>query len=151
MPAPKGHKPYPGCETGGRPRKYKIEDVERFADLLIEWIKKPDSIWYEDFCVENDIDPDWMSEWAKENEKFGGAYKKARTWQKSTLIRGGLLNRFNSNITKLVLSNTCGFTDKSEQQNVTNNTTYNVNYADSEQVLPEKLPAKNSKSTRQRD
>jgi len=35
MPAPLNHPPYPGCETGGRPRKYSTEDIERFADELL--------------------------------------------------------------------------------------------------------------------
>ena len=31
MPAPKGHAPYPGCEKGGRPKKY----TKDLADVIM--------------------------------------------------------------------------------------------------------------------
>jgi len=116
MPAPKGHSPYPGCETGGRPKKYTKDFIELEADAFEEWMKLKSSLWYEDFARERGYDPDQLSLWAKENEKFSGVYKRSQFWQKSLLIRGGLLNKFNSSITKLVLANTCGWTDKTESK-----------------------------------
>lgn len=115
MPAPKGHKPYPGCEKGGRPRKYSTEDIERFADEFATWLKDPSHIWFKDFALEKDIDPDFLSEWAKENDKFNGIYKIARHRQESRLVNGGLMNAFNGTIVKLVLANAHGWkTDKGE-------------------------------------
>lgn len=114
MPAPKGHLPYKGSETGGRPVKYTKDFIENEADALLEWLKKEDSLWFEDFALERGYDPNLFSMWASENEKFSGVYNRAKSWQKSLLIRGGLQNKFNANIVKLVLFNTIGWTDKQE-------------------------------------
>jgi len=115
MPAPKGHKPYPGGgETGGRPVKYTPEFIEKEAGAFLEWMSRKDSLWYEDFALQRGYDPDLFSIWAKENERFSGVYKKAKAWQKSLLVRGGLLNKLNSNIVKLVLFNTSGWSDRQE-------------------------------------
>jgi hypothetical protein len=114
MPAPKNHLPYEGCEKGGRPCRYSIEDIEKFADEFKNWLNNPTHVWFKDFCLDKDIDPDLMAEWAKENEKFNGVYKLAKHRQESRLINGGLLNMYNSSIVKLVLSNAHGWTDKQE-------------------------------------
>lgn len=114
MPAPKGHRPYAGCETGGRPRRYCTEEIDAFADEFIEWLKDSSNIWFKDFCLDKDIDPDFMSEWASENEKFKGAYRLAKQRQESKLINGGLLNAYNGSIVKFVLANAHGWTDKQE-------------------------------------
>lgn len=114
MAPPKNHKPYAGCETGGRPVKYTKEFIENEADLFLEWMQRPESIWYKDFALERGYDPNLLSIWAKENDKFSGIYDRSQAWQQSKLIKGGLLNQFNSTITKLVLANTCGWTDKQQ-------------------------------------
>jgi len=114
MPAPKGHPPYTGCETGGRPKKYTQEFIEAEAEAFLEWMQRPESVWYESFAVERGYDPDQLSIWAKENKKFSGVYRLSQGWQKSKLISGGLLNQYNSSITKLVLANTVGWTDKQQ-------------------------------------
>lgn len=118
MPAPKGHAPYPGCETGGRPKKYTSEFIEAEADAFEKWMddKSGKNLWYEDFASGRGYDPNLLSLWAKENEKFSGVYTRAQSWQKSLLIRGGLLNKFNASITKLVLANTVGWTDRVESK-----------------------------------
>jgi hypothetical protein len=41
-------------------------------------------------------------------------YKKSQAWQKSKLIRGGLLNTYNAGFTKFVMGNTCGWSDKQQ-------------------------------------
>lgn len=114
MAAPKGHPSYPGSETGGRPVKYTPEFIDAEADAFFEWMKHKTSLWYEDFALERGYDPDLLSMWAKENERFSGVYKRAKAWQKSLLVRGGLMNRFNAGIVKLVLFNASGWTDKQE-------------------------------------
>ena len=114
MPAPKGHPPYPGCETGGRPRRYSTEDVERFADELIEWMKDESRFWLKDFFLERKIDPDFMSMWAKENEKFAGAYRLAKGLQESRIFKGSMLATFNGNMSKFALMNCHGWVDKQE-------------------------------------
>jgi hypothetical protein len=114
MPAPKGHEPYPGCETGGRPSRYSVEDIECFADEFKQWLTDPSHIWFKDFCLDRDINPDLMAEWAEENEKFRGVYRFARHRQESRLVNGGLQSAYNSSIVKLVLANAHGWTEKQQ-------------------------------------
>jgi hypothetical protein len=114
MPAPKGHPPYPGCETGGRPVKFTPEVIDGFADELIAWLKNPMNIWFKDFCLDKDINPDLMSDWASVSEKFSGAYRLAKQRQESRLVNGGLNELYNGSIVKFVLANAHGWTDKQE-------------------------------------
>lgn len=114
MPAPKGHEPYPGCETGGRPVKYTTEFIEAEADAFLEWSSRKDSLWFEDFAIQRGYDPNLFSLWEKENEKFSGAYKRAKARQKSLLIKGGLFNKLNPNIVKFVLNNVFGWSERQE-------------------------------------
>lgn len=112
MPAPKGHPPYPGSETGGRPKKYTEDFINNEAEEFIKWLSNPSNIWFEDFANERNYSPRLLSIWAKENHKFSEAYERAKYWQKSLLIKGGLLSKYNPNITKFVLVNCSDMTDK---------------------------------------
>ena len=115
MPAPQGHKAYNVEGQGGRPRRFSSEDIDHFADELTIWLKDPSNVWFKDFCLEKDLNPDLMSEWSSENERFGGVYKLAKHRQESRLINGGLNNLFNGSIVRLVLANAHGWTtDKQE-------------------------------------
>jgi hypothetical protein len=116
MPAPKGHPPYPGCETGGRPKKYTQEFIENEADLLEEWMKKKENIFMEDFCLERRYDTDQLSIWAKENEKFSGTYKRFQMKQRSTLFKGGLSKKFAHPMCTLLLGHSHGIYAKTEQR-----------------------------------
>lgn len=116
MPAPKGHEPYNKDGEGGRPKKYTDEFIENEAEAFEKWIEKPNSPWFEDFANQRGYSPDYLSEWAKENKRFFGAYKRAQALQKSILIKGGLSNKFNPSFTKFVMSNTCGWSDRTESK-----------------------------------
>jgi hypothetical protein len=95
MPAPKGHPPYPGCETGGRPLEWTDEKVEAVADQLLEWIKSPGNFWFKDFAMSIDLAVDNLARFAKRNEKFRRAYKKAIAHQESVLFKSGFDNTKN--------------------------------------------------------
>jgi len=114
MPAPQGHEPYPGSETGGRPIKYTKEFIEKEADELLGWLEKGKFVWFEKFAIERGYDPDYLSKWADENEKFFGAYKMAKAKQKILLIEGGLLKKFNFNMAQLLLGHHYGIFPKQE-------------------------------------
>ena len=116
MPAPLGHEAYNKNGEGGRPRRFSVEQIETFAGELVEWTKNPSNIWFKDFCLDKDIEPDLMSEWAKENERFSGAYKLAKARQESRLVNGGLLEAYNGGIVKFVLANAHGWADKQESK-----------------------------------
>jgi hypothetical protein len=118
MTAPKGHKPYAGCEKGGdlggRPEKYTKQRIEEEAEAFLEWMARPDSIWYKDFALERGYPPEYLSIWAKSNKRFSQVYERAKEWQQSKLVKGGLLNQFNASFTKFVMTNTCGWTDRQQ-------------------------------------
>ena len=114
MPAPKGHPPYNINGEGGRPKKFTKEFIEKEAEAFLEWMQRHESVWYESFAVERGYDPGYLSLWAKENKRFSQVYALSQGWQKAKLISGGLLNHYNSSITKLVLANTVGWTDKQQ-------------------------------------
>lgn len=114
MAPPKGHKPYPGCETGGRPCRYSKEDIEKLADDFRIWLKNPENVWFKDFCLDRDINPDLMSEWANESDKFNGVYKLAKHRQESRLINGALTKLYNGSTAEFVLTNHHGYTNKQQ-------------------------------------
>jgi len=114
MPAPKGHSNYDVEHKAGRPRRYSTEDIERYAGELILWMKDDSHFWLKDFCLERDVDPDFMAEWASENERFNGAYRLAKSFQESRIFKGAMLNTFNSTMSKFALVNNHGWADKTE-------------------------------------
>jgi hypothetical protein len=122
MAPPKGHEPYAGCEKGGRPKtKWTDEEIEKEADAFWEWLQRPESIWFESFCIERGYPPDYIARWAKVNDKFDRVYTFAQGWQKNKLIEGGLTSKFNSGFCKFVMSNTCGWTEKQHLTGDSNN------------------------------
>lgn len=114
MPVPKNHKPYPGCENGGRPEKYTKAFIELEADAFLEWIKHLESIYFKRFAIERGYHPNRLAEFAEQNEKFSGVYEKAKAWQEVRLVEGGLLSEFNAGFTKFVMGNVCGWAEKQE-------------------------------------
>jgi len=114
MAAPKGHPAYPGCEKGGKPKKYTTEVVEKFADDLLEWYKIEKNIWFKDFCLENGLHPDYLRDWSSSNEKFRNAYDLAYLIQESKIFNGSLLNKLNTTMSKMALCNWHGWSDKTE-------------------------------------
>lgn len=114
MPAPKGHPPYPGCETGGRPKKYTKEFIEKEADAFMEWLNTPGSMYFKRFALNRGYNPLLLSAWAKENEKFRIVHQYAQQWQETRLAEGGLTSEFNSGFCKFVMGNVCKWTEKTE-------------------------------------
>jgi hypothetical protein len=118
MPAPKGHPPYPGCETGGRPKKYTKEFMENEAELLREWMKDKNNIFIGDFCFDRDYGEARIDEFVKTNEKFSEVYSKFKLRQKTEIIKGGLKRRFAHPMCALLLSNCHDMYLRTEQKTV---------------------------------
>jgi len=114
MPAPKGHKPYPGCETGGRPTKHTIEFIEKEAVAFEKWMENPESTYFKRFAINRGYHPQRLSEFAEKNKKFSEVYAMAKAWQEARLVEGGLTSEFNSGFCKFVMGNVCGWVDKQE-------------------------------------
>lgn len=116
MPAPKGHKPYPGCETGGRPKIYTKDFIERAAEQLEKWMEDKDNIFIERFCYEFKYPEEKITDFASESEKFSQAYKRLKTKQKFSVIEGGLKRKYAHTMCSLVLSVNHNWYQKTEQK-----------------------------------
>lgn len=107
MGAPKGHAPYPGCETGGRPMKWTEERLDEFAENMLESIQKCKEtnkpFWYKDWAFDVDILPPQLTEFAKMNKKFSEAYQKAKYLQEWQVSKGAMYKKFNSNFCQFFL------------------------------------------------
>ena len=114
MPAPKGHKPYPGAESGGKPSLHTESFIAKEAEALIEWVKSPLNLYYKKFALERGYHPQRLSEFAKKSEKFAEALERAKGWQEIRLIEGGLSNVYNASITKFVLTNCHGWAERQQ-------------------------------------
>jgi hypothetical protein len=101
-------------KTAGRPVKYTKEFIENEAIEFKKWMQNPKNVFFESFAIERGYSCRLLSIWAKENEIFSEVLDYAHDWQKCKLLNGGLLSTYNSNIVKLILSNTIGWSDKQQ-------------------------------------
>lgn len=116
MGAPKGNKNAVG-NKGGAPTKYSDEMYDKACDYL----KNYDEI-YEDLipsivglALVLEVRRETLYEWAKDEKKveFANILGAIQEKQENVLIKNGLNNTFNSNITKLVLGKH-GYHDKQD-------------------------------------
>ena len=114
MAAPKGHEPYPGCETGGRPKTYTQEFIDAEADALEKWMQQPDSIYFKRFAFSRGYSQQRLSEFAEISIKFAETWDRVREWQEIRLAEGGLTSEFNASFCKFVMGNACGWADRTE-------------------------------------
>ena len=116
MGAPAGHPPYNVNGEGGAPKKYTDEFIEKEADAIEEWMKRKDSIWFEEFAFERGFDHRLISEWATKNKRFGEAYERLKRWQKISLIKRGLCKKYQYNLVQLLLGHEYGIFPKAESK-----------------------------------
>jgi len=120
MPAPKGHKNYASSDNlGGRPETYTDEVIDGLAEELLQWIRYPNNIFFEEFTIQKGILPQHMALWAKKNERFRAAYMLAKNNQELQLKKGATYKVLSEGFTKFLLINNHGvekYSDKTEQR-----------------------------------
>lgn len=116
MPAPKGHAPYAGCETGGRPKKYTQEFIDNEAKALNEWIQNNSNIFIEDFCWLRGYHEARITEFQKENEKFSEALSMFKMRQKVALFKASISKKSQFSGISLILGHCHGIYSKTEQK-----------------------------------
>ena len=116
MPAPKGHAPYNVNGEGGRKKVFTPEFLDKEADALVEWMEKKGNIFIEDFCHERGYDDSRVSEWERNNERFGSAYKRFKMLQKTHLFKGGLSKKYSQPMCALILSHSHNIVARTEQR-----------------------------------
>lgn len=104
------------CNGGRYPSKYSDAQIEAYAEKLIEWIKKPTSFLFKEFCVENDIPCSALQRMADKNCKFALAYERARDLQEVKIMKGSLLKKFDSSTSLRILSCEYGLREKNDAQ-----------------------------------
>lgn len=116
MPAPKGHPPYNTNGEGGRPKIHTDDFIDKETDALIEWMKKKENLFIEDFAFERGYSYKRLAEWAKEHKRFAGTYETFHQRQKTILFKGGLSKKFAHPMCALILSHSHGIYAKTEQK-----------------------------------
>jgi len=129
MPAPIGHAPYNKNGEGGRPTKFDIEDIERFTDEFLIWLKDEENIWFKDFCLDRDINPDRLADWATKHDRFRGVYELAKHRQESRLINGVLKKQYNNGMATLVLTNHHGYTTTKSETKISGDADHPLTFA----------------------
>jgi len=112
-----------------KPPRWTEDAINKLSSDLLDWIENPTSIWFEKFALERMITPQHMSRLAAMYPAFGAVYEHAKDWQKNKLIEGGLMNKLNPSITKLLLSQ-YGIYEKKQVQHDGAQTIQLVNYAE---------------------
>ncbi len=83
----------------------------------------------EGFAEYIDVHKDTLYKWEKENPDFSDALDKIRKVQHNMLVKGGVSNRYNPAITKLMLMNNHGYKEKSDV--TTDGKAININFDNS--------------------
>lgn len=84
------------------------------AESLLAYFDKPDSLFLESWCAEEQIPLEYVSRFAAQNEIFADALALVSARQCSRLLEGGVHNRLNSKIVALVLTSRFQFAPKAD-------------------------------------
>ncbi len=106
MPAPKGHPPYrnaAGELPGGRPAIWTDERIELEAEALEEWLEVKSNFLFMEFIYARNLQEDYPSKWAKKNQRFNQAYRRARIKQQLVVGKNALAKNFDSAFSKWFL------------------------------------------------
>ena len=120
---------------GGVPKDKPIwteELAENLALNLREWRKKPQNLWLKDFAIENGYTPQQMCKIAAKWPVLKEEYDIAKYQQESKLVRGGLFNKFNPMITRLILGHVHGYSEKMDLNHAGKTETKIIHYGKGE-------------------
>ena len=98
--------------------KWTEKKALKIGTDLIEWLKsKETNIFFEDFLyLNNDYYEELISYLCKKFTSFLNLINKARKIQEIKLIKYSVFNKLNANMTRFVLTNCHGMTEKMEQK-----------------------------------
>ena len=106
------------------PEKWTKKRAMALGNELIEWLKETDedgedkgNMFFEEFLViEKDLYLEVISYLCKKFTAFSKLIDKAKKIQEIKLVKYGVGDRLNATMTKFVLMNCHGFSDKSSQE-----------------------------------
>jgi len=73
-----------------RPTKFTDEELDSFADDLLQWMKDDDNIFFKYFAIDKGCHPEEISHWSARSAKFHQALYIAKAIQEKKLIMGSL-------------------------------------------------------------
>ena len=112
---------------GGRPTKYTRELLDKTLDYIDNYESYGDTVpQIAGLAQVLDTTRETLHAWLNDETKpeFSNMVSKIMSLQERTLVNGGLGNKYNSGITKLILSKH-GYTEKQDNQGVSVNVTIN--------------------------
>jgi hypothetical protein len=107
MAAPKGNQYAKGKATG-KPKIWDDDAISEMATRLRQFIADDKGVYLNSFCIQEKIDPDYLSEWARSNEDFSGALREAKSWQEHKFIMKSLTREWDGNFAKYAMARLCG-------------------------------------------
>lgn len=97
-------------------KKYDKKFIDNLSGKLLKWYKDDEKrVWLKDFAIEQGFASQRLSEFAKENEGFSDALKKAKDIQESRLKKIGLSGKAVAFVI-FALKNVAGWRDLPEQK-----------------------------------
>ncbi len=112
--APTGNQNAKGCSTSGQPQLYTDEWIQNEAKLFREWLQKPDALFFTTFATDRGYCIQRLTEFADRSVEFSEVLRYAKDTQHNRLVTSGLKNEINSQITKFVLANHHGYSDRQQ-------------------------------------
>ncbi len=103
-----------GCTTSGQPQMYTDEWIRNEAKTFREWLQLPDSFFFTKFATDRGYCIQRLTEFADRSIEFSEVLKYAKDTQHNRLVTSSLKNEINSQITKFVLANHHGYSDRQQ-------------------------------------
>ena len=100
--------------------KYTEEQIVAIGVELLEWLRRPQNYWIDEFLVEKDLYDDFLSYYCEKYNSFSDLIRKAKKIQASKIIKGGMNRGFSDGMAKFVLINNHGYLSEKQQREVTN-------------------------------
>lgn len=119
--APPGNQNAKGCTTSGQPQLYTDEWIGNEAKAFREWLQRPDALFFTTFATDRGYCIQRLTEFADRSVEFSEVLKYAKDIQHNRLVNCGLKNETNSGITKFVLANHHGYTERQQLSGDANN------------------------------
>ncbi len=108
------NKPMHKTRFGTRNEKHSPGYIDELAEKLLEWMDIEENVFFKDFCVFHHLDVNRLADFARSSEKFKEAMNIARDIQESKFAMGGLKRKYDSGMSKFMLMNHHGYTNKAE-------------------------------------
>lgn len=98
------NQPTKGPQGPKGPSKYTDEYIEREADALLAWMNaSDDNVFLNKFTKTRDYEASRLNEFAKKNDKFLLAFKKAKDHQEEKMFKMALEKKIDINFVKYFL------------------------------------------------